>query len=225
MNRSRRFARYPATSMNGSPDGSSGCSPRSPKARFEGADVAWEALEDVVLDLLGPRWRREARLVHGGAERDVEPLTPASFEPQPERRSKPAWRRPAVVGVVLAALVGAGVGGAVAASSGSGAHRAQPTVNSELVSILRSLDARSVAGDSTAPRGHGGRAAGECVHECGGRIRTGGPARLEVATERRFGVNRHRPVRNRQRLRHAGYRGPSGQPDRIHPRSRTDPRR
>jgi hypothetical protein len=53
---------------------------KRPEDRFQSADEAWVALEDLVLDLLGPRWRREARLVF-----DDEPpparrtLTPASF--------------------------------------------------------------------------------------------------------------------------------------------------
>jgi hypothetical protein len=39
------------------------------------------ALEDVVLDLLGPRWRREARLiVDDRRQRDQNTLTPASFD-------------------------------------------------------------------------------------------------------------------------------------------------
>ncbi len=54
---------------------------KRPEDRYQSADEAWVALEDVVLELLGPRWRREARLVL-----DDEPplpqrtLTPASFE-------------------------------------------------------------------------------------------------------------------------------------------------
>ena len=35
---------------------------KRPEDRFQSADEAWVELEDVVLDLLGPRWRREARL-------------------------------------------------------------------------------------------------------------------------------------------------------------------
>jgi hypothetical protein len=52
--------------------------------RFENADRAWEALEDVVLELLGPRWRREARLaVYGRPAAGAAPLTPAAFETGP----------------------------------------------------------------------------------------------------------------------------------------------
>jgi serine/threonine protein kinase len=53
---------------------------KDPAGRFPGAEAAWEALEDVVLELLGPRWRRDARLpvVDPGAA--GRPLTPAVFD-------------------------------------------------------------------------------------------------------------------------------------------------
>ncbi len=52
--------------------------------RFACADEAWDALEDVILDLLGPRWRRQARLVVEGAEPpEPETLAPAWFEDAP----------------------------------------------------------------------------------------------------------------------------------------------
>src|SRR6201999_1653907 len=35
---------------------------KRPEDRYQGADEAWVELEDVVLELLGPRWRRQARL-------------------------------------------------------------------------------------------------------------------------------------------------------------------
>jgi hypothetical protein len=54
---------------------------KAPAARPASAAQAWDELEDVVFQVLGPRWRRDARLpvttaVAGGAE----PLTPATFE-------------------------------------------------------------------------------------------------------------------------------------------------
>jgi serine/threonine protein kinase len=53
---------------------------KRPEDRFQSADEAWVALEDVVLELLGPRWRREARLVLDEAARPAQrTLTPASF--------------------------------------------------------------------------------------------------------------------------------------------------
>jgi serine/threonine protein kinase len=53
---------------------------KRPEDRFQSADEAWVALEDVVLDLLGPRWRREARLVlEEESPRTRSTLTPASF--------------------------------------------------------------------------------------------------------------------------------------------------
>jgi tRNA A-37 threonylcarbamoyl transferase component Bud32 len=54
---------------------------KRPEDRFRSADEAWEALEDAVLELLGPRWRRQARLVvQGNHRRAGETLTPAAFE-------------------------------------------------------------------------------------------------------------------------------------------------
>jgi hypothetical protein len=54
---------------------------KSPEARFQTPEEAWEQLEEIVLELLGPRWRREARLVVGGrdARRD-RTLSPAAFK-------------------------------------------------------------------------------------------------------------------------------------------------
>jgi serine/threonine protein kinase len=53
---------------------------KQPEDRYQSADEAWVAYEDIVLDLLGPRWRREARLVLGNEPpRARRTLTPASF--------------------------------------------------------------------------------------------------------------------------------------------------
>jgi serine/threonine protein kinase len=53
---------------------------KRPEDRFQSADEAWVALEDIVLDLLGPRWRREARLVFDDETPPARrTLTPASF--------------------------------------------------------------------------------------------------------------------------------------------------
>jgi serine/threonine protein kinase len=53
---------------------------KRPEDRFQSADEAWVALEDVVLELLGPRWRREARLaLEDELPRRHRTLTPASF--------------------------------------------------------------------------------------------------------------------------------------------------
>jgi serine/threonine protein kinase len=57
---------------------------KRPEDRFQSADEAWVALEDVVLDLLGPRWRREARLTldaeSPGARRTLTPASLRSVE-------------------------------------------------------------------------------------------------------------------------------------------------
>jgi serine/threonine protein kinase len=55
---------------------------KAPEERFQSADEAWVELEDVVLELIGPRWRREARLAveQSGRGEQKRSLTPADFE-------------------------------------------------------------------------------------------------------------------------------------------------
>src|SRR4051794_33293472 len=57
---------------------------KEPTQRTQNANDAWDDFEEIVLNLLGPRWRREARLVEqrasGTASTDsANPLTPAPF--------------------------------------------------------------------------------------------------------------------------------------------------
>jgi hypothetical protein len=63
---------------------------KRPEDRYAHADEAWVALEDVVLELLGPRWRREARLVVAGEARDQPTLPPAPFDEDDQLGSAPA---------------------------------------------------------------------------------------------------------------------------------------
>jgi serine/threonine protein kinase len=61
---------------------------KEPEARPKDAQEAWDRLEEVVIRLLGPRWRREARLLDRATdeqESDERPLTPAPFS---EERAK-----------------------------------------------------------------------------------------------------------------------------------------
>jgi serine/threonine protein kinase len=54
---------------------------KDPEQRARSADAAWDELEELVIDLLGPRWRRSARLAAPDAGADAQrPLTPAPFE-------------------------------------------------------------------------------------------------------------------------------------------------
>src|SRR5687768_13313802 len=54
---------------------------KDPEQRTQSAADAWDELEEVVIALLGPRWRREARLPAETASLDTpKPLTPAPFE-------------------------------------------------------------------------------------------------------------------------------------------------
>ena len=54
---------------------------KDPKQRTQSAADAWDDLEEIVIALLGPRWRREARLPAETASFDTPtPLTPAPFD-------------------------------------------------------------------------------------------------------------------------------------------------
>jgi serine/threonine protein kinase len=117
---------------------------KAPEDRFPSADAAWEALEDLVLERLGPRWRREARLVESDESAPARPLTPATFEgkeppaaaTQRPRPRRAGWRRRVAAVAVLAALAGGGIAAGLVASSSS--NEAQ-TVNRRLAGILERL--------------------------------------------------------------------------------------
>ncbi len=54
---------------------------KDPAARTRSASEAWDSLEEIILGLLGPRWRREARLTAEDPPLDMpKPLAPALFE-------------------------------------------------------------------------------------------------------------------------------------------------
>src|SRR5215218_6993374 len=54
---------------------------KDPTNRTQSANDAWDEFEELIIGLLGPRWRREARLREGAAQFDTPaPLTPAPFE-------------------------------------------------------------------------------------------------------------------------------------------------
>jgi hypothetical protein len=53
-----------------------------PERRPQSAAEAWEELEEIVIDLLDPRWRREARLVDELDHDRSSPATPAHFVSQ-----------------------------------------------------------------------------------------------------------------------------------------------
>jgi hypothetical protein len=125
---------------------------KDPADRFPSAEAAWEALEDVVLDLLGPRWRRDARLPVVDAEVAGRPLTPAVFgdgaalggratvhrparrhdlevaegAPEPPKRT---LRRVLVAAALLGVIAGAALAG-VLASGGNGGRRTAGTTPS-----------------------------------------------------------------------------------------------
>jgi hypothetical protein len=127
---------------------------KRPEDRFPSASAAWDALEDVVIELLGPRWRREARLgdpPEPGPARTPTPVAPTLTDltapsnptvvrsarrhvdapveapPEPVRRSP--W--PLLVGIAVVLLV-AGVAGYLAGHATRPARRPfrPPTVTS-----------------------------------------------------------------------------------------------
>ena len=57
---------------------------KEPEARTQNAQDAWDDFEEILISLLGPRWRREARLVERRTEDTngggAKPLTPAPFQ-------------------------------------------------------------------------------------------------------------------------------------------------
>jgi tRNA A-37 threonylcarbamoyl transferase component Bud32 len=115
---------------------------KAPSERFASADAAWERLEDVVLDLLGPRWRRDAPLVDSEAARSAHPLTPATFDgaASPPRRR---LRRRAGAIAVLAALAGGGVAVGLAAAGGG---TPRPAADPRIPGTLRALERAQVRG-------------------------------------------------------------------------------
>ena len=70
---------------------------KDPQHRTRHAVDAWESLEDIVVGLLGPLWRRDARLLDDQlAVSNAVPLTPAPFESQPSIRTPTPASSPAV---------------------------------------------------------------------------------------------------------------------------------
>ena len=54
---------------------------KDPKERTQSANEAWDEFEELIIGLLGPRWRRAARLSQPAGQVDTpKPLTPAPFE-------------------------------------------------------------------------------------------------------------------------------------------------
>src|ERR671911_92736 len=54
---------------------------KDPSKRTQSASDAWDEFEEIIIGLLGPRWRRSARLgEHAGTTDSPNPLTPAPFQ-------------------------------------------------------------------------------------------------------------------------------------------------
>jgi serine/threonine protein kinase len=72
---------------------------KDPKQRTTSAVDAWDELEEIVIAQLGPRWRRDARIVDRGLTVDTpRPLTPAPFQsthtPTPTPGAHPSAPQP-----------------------------------------------------------------------------------------------------------------------------------
>ena len=52
---------------------------KDPAQRTRSAAAAWDEYEEIALDLLGPRWRRDARLTHAPGERLADEPTPTAL--------------------------------------------------------------------------------------------------------------------------------------------------
>jgi hypothetical protein len=87
---------------------------KAPEDRPPSAAAAWDALEEIVLDALGPRWRRGARL-RTTLPPSALPAAPAApAKPPRERRGWRGWRIAIVLilaGWTLAALLMAALAG------------------------------------------------------------------------------------------------------------------
>jgi protein kinase-like protein len=123
---------------------------KAPADRFPSADAAWEALEDVVIDLLGPRWRREGRLMDRGTTSAAAPLGPATFERADAAPRHRYWRRRAGALAVLAALAAGGVALGIAAAGGNSRRAADPQIP-RILHALERAQARGAARLQHAP--------------------------------------------------------------------------
>jgi hypothetical protein len=138
---------------------------KEPTKRTQSAVDAWDEYEEIVIGLLGPRWRREARLLERTAQVDTtKPLTPAPVEamsaepaplppPEPEPQPEPepptaetvmpapprperAERNPLPI-VIGAGVVIAAILGFVLGSSGGGQANAGDLVKSNAAMKLK----------------------------------------------------------------------------------------
>ena len=113
---------------------------KDPQARPKDAQEAWDRLEEIVIHLVGPRWRREARLPDGAqhAEEEAKPLTPAPFSEERDRITTPEPQYVTYtpedegaeggLGVGAAAAAAAAAAGGVAAGAGAAEGAAAPPV-------------------------------------------------------------------------------------------------
>jgi outer membrane protein assembly factor BamB len=73
---------------------------KNPNERPQSPAKAWDALEEIVIHLLGPRWRRDSRLLGDGEAADLSPVTPVPAEfpkPTPQGRGAVAETTPSPI--------------------------------------------------------------------------------------------------------------------------------
>ena len=150
---------------------------KEPSRRPARAAEAWEELEEIVIGLLGPRWRRDARLADETTDGAAVPtVRVAGRTPELPARTRPRRRWLLVAGGVPA-IAAAGAIAAIALTGGSGKDAAQPQAGKSAVPLARvslaaagnalfvadrsgrllelspsSLDTRAVAADPAGPR-------------------------------------------------------------------------
>ena len=140
-----------------------------PAERPPSAVAAWDELEEIAVALLGPMWRRSARLPSREEPGGDRPLTPAAFEATPAGQESPPGEAPriatppvttppvttppapgpppapprrrglAVAGAIAAVLVVAAGAYALGRGGGSGNEAATAAVKAELPSCLEDL--------------------------------------------------------------------------------------
>jgi len=151
---------------------------KDPGRRTQHAGEAWEDLEEIIIGLLGARWRRDARLLPRGSHEGAhEPLTPAPFEahgvgvlspsapPDGWTNTVPsttpsdghpttAMRARRLAAVSAAALAAVGLGFAVAPGqqSGQAAKPLTPTISNHTIGVSYPESWRPTATPASTPR-------------------------------------------------------------------------
>src|SRR5947209_2912757 len=132
---------------------------KAPDDRPAGPEAAWERLEEIVIDLAGPRWGRAARI--SGLEADgrhERPLTPAPFRAPARTAPAPTAARPRTPRRAAVAVAVAGLAATAAGALAAGGHHSPPTRTRSVERVADTRFATAVSADLrrlTAARGRG----------------------------------------------------------------------